>query len=170
MYTIDYYTSNRKEPAWSNPKYDEISNIRSITIDVADIHAVVNSNEKKSSNFYGLMAHISRIPEATKVVIYNGNSIGASLIYDIIHTEWLVNKDDFKYSDELVRKLIEESSDLIEAEKASTYNKSYRVQAAMGAIFKLRHYILESDRHKNLDKDSKKEKLMYFALSKKRNI
>ena len=164
MYTIEYYAKERK----SLEKLTETCNIRSLTIDVSDIYAIINSEEKINSFFNGLMAHMSRIPSATKVRIYNGNSIGAKLIYSIINTEWLINKDNFKYSEELLSKLIEEAYVSRKVAKKSLSNSSYQERIADGKIIKLKHYITEVEKFKNLDRKDTKDKLMTFGISKKR--
>ena len=168
MYTIEYYAKERKSLEKNNEVSTEICNIRSLTIDVSDIYAIINSEEKINSFFNGLMAHMSRIPSATKVRIYNGNSIGEKLINSIINTEWLINKDNFEYSEELLSKLIEEAYVSRKVAKKSLSNSSYQERIAEGKIIKLRHYITEVEKFKNLDRKDTKDKLMTFGISKKR--
>lgn len=170
MYTIEYYATDRKMPKTveKDKVQSEVWNIKSITIDTSDIYAIVNSSEAVSNLFYSLIARIGRNPKINKVTIYNCDFRNGSLIYDIITKEWLINKDNFEYSDALMRKLIEEAYEAIQSEKEYKESESYyqtkRYELkAKRKISKLRHYVAESKRFVNLNNKTEDEKTLKFG-------
>ncbi len=109
MYTIEYYKTNSKKIK-NNGKQSLVSNIKSVTIDVDDIFALKNSGDKISFGFGGIIARLSRCTDVGMVTICNNSYSNSKLIKDIISSGWLINKDEFEYKDEIVRKLINDAA------------------------------------------------------------
>ena len=153
MYTIEYYKTNSKKIK-NNGKQSLISNIKSVTIDVDDIFALRNSGDKISYGFWGIIARLSRCTDVDMVTICNNSYSNSKLIKDIISSEWLINKDEFEYKDEIVRKLINDAAlEMYYEEKYSEkngYHNHYQIRMRKylteGKIIKLKHYISKSER------------------------
>lgn len=104
MYSIQYY---KKE------KHDRCLNIKSVTIDLSDIKNVIYDD--KLIYLISLYARINRlkITDVDSITILNNNNINLLYIYEIINCEWMINKENFDYSEELLIKKVKELNILI---------------------------------------------------------
>lgn len=117
MYTIEYYKTKKEKPVIEEPKYyndkdkrynylitlnylhkkdliEKCWNVKSVTIDLDDIKQIVNCDKEKS--LFGLFARVSRLDleDIESITINNNNIINERYIYEIISSDWLVNKNE----------------------------------------------------------------------------
>lgn len=136
MYSIQYYkgervkqkleltqssSDNDKINAMVRMRYlhqsdliDKCWNIKSLTIDIADIKNIIFDDRLR--HLFSLYARISRLntDEIDSITILNNNSVNLLYIYEIINCDWMINKDNANYSDELLFERIKELNSLIE--------------------------------------------------------
>ena len=136
MYSIQYYkgervkhkleltqssSDNDKINAMVRMRYlhqsdliDKCWNIKSLTIDIADIRNIIYDDRLR--HLFSLYARISRLntDEIDSITILNNNSVNLLYIYEIINCDWMINKDNANYSDELLVERIKELNSLIE--------------------------------------------------------
>lgn len=151
MYSIQYYKSKRIKPTLEIPSYssdnrklnamekirylhqkdliDKCWNIKSLTIDIADIKNVIYDDSLK--HLLSLYARINRlnINEINSITILNNNSINLLYIYEIINCDWMINKGKNNYSEELLYERIKELNYLIEQyEKSKTQSDKIKLK------------------------------------------
>ena len=129
MYSIEYYQNERSKPTIEIPNYssdnrnsmkrraylrrkdviDKCGNIQSLTIDFADIKNVLYDDRLK--HLPGLYARINglNINDVKTIKIFNDNSVNLLYIYEIINCDWMINRGEIDYSEEL---LIEKTKEL----------------------------------------------------------
>jgi len=151
MYSIQYYKRKRIKPTLEIPNYssdniklnamekkrylhqkdliDKCWNIKSLTIDIADIQNVIYDDSLK--HLLSLYARINRlnINEINSLTILNNNSINLLYIYEIINCDWMINKEKINYSEELLFERIKELNYLIEQyEKSKTQSDKIKLK------------------------------------------
>lgn len=133
MYSIEYYknkstlensnfSSNKKK---SNARVkmrcfhqkeiiDVCSDIKSLTIDIADIQNVIYDDRLK--HLISLYARINglNIKETDSITILNNNSINLLYIYEIITCDWMINQEEVNNFEELLFNKIKELNYFIE--------------------------------------------------------
>ena len=136
MYSIQYYKRKRIKPTLEIPNYssdnrilnamekirylhqkdliDKCWNIKSLTIDIADIQNVIYDDSLK--HLLSLYVRINRlnINEINSITILNNNGINLLYIYEIINCDWMINRDEINYSEELLFKKIRELNHLMD--------------------------------------------------------
>ena len=135
MYSIQYYKKKRTKPTLEIPNFssdrksnsmarvrylhqkdviDKCWNIKSLTIDIADIQNVIYDDSLK--HLLSLYVRINRlnINEINSITILNNNSINLLYIYEIINCDWMINRDEINYSEELLFKKIRELNHLMD--------------------------------------------------------
>lgn len=151
MYSIEYYQNERSKPTIEIPNYssdnrkrnsmkrraylrrkdviDKCGNIQSLTIDVADIKNVLYDDRLK--HLRGLYARINglNINDVKTIKIFNDNSVNLLYIYEIINCDWMINKGEIDYSEELLIEKIKELYLLItEYEKSNNPDDKVRLK------------------------------------------
>jgi len=151
MYSIQYYKGERIKPTLQIPNYssdnrkshsmqrikylhqkdliDKCWNIKSLTIDIADIKNVIYDDSLK--HLISLYARINRlnINDIDSITILNNNSINLLYIYEIINCDWMINKEKINYSEELLFERIKELNYLIEQyEKSKTQSNKIKLK------------------------------------------
>ena len=151
MYSIEYYQNERSEPTIEIPNYssdnrkrnsmkrraylrrkdviDKCENIQSLTIDVADIKNVLYDD--RLNHLWGLYTRINglNINDVKTIKIFNDNSVNLLYIYEIINCDWMINKGEIDYSEELLIEKTEELYLLItEYEKSNNPDDKVRLK------------------------------------------
>ena len=151
MYSIQYYknkqikstleisnssSDNRKLNAIARVRdlhqkdlIDKCWNIKSLTIDIADIKNVIYDD--RLNHLISLYTKINRlnINEIDSITIINNNSINMLYIYEIINCDWMIDKDKVNYSEELLLERIRELNHLIEKyEKSQTQSDKNKLK------------------------------------------
>lgn len=103
----------RRRYLYQKELIDKCSNIKSLTIDLADIKNVIY--DYNLNHLISLYARINRLKTTgiDSITILNNNNINLLYIYEIINCEWMINKEEFTYSEELVVEKIKELNVLI---------------------------------------------------------
>ena len=191
MYRIQYYKSKRIKPTLEIPNYfsdnrklntiekirhlhqknliDKCWNIKSLTIDIADIKNVIYDDRIK--HLISLYARINRlnINEIDSITILNNNIINLLYIYEIINCDWMIDEEEVNYSEELLFERIRELNYLIEQyEKSKTQSDKIKLKNRIH-LFK---YWLNSYNVKNTDQkvDIKVLKLGKQIIKENKNL
>lgn len=124
MYYIEYYKNERSKPTMEIPSYssdnkkinsmerrrylhrknliDKCWNIKSLTIDIADIKNVIYDDSLK--HLLSLYARINslNINDIDSITILNNNNINLLYIYEIINCDWMINREKVDCFEELL--------------------------------------------------------------------
>ena len=145
-------------------------NIKSLTIDYEDIEAIMETKSNTTDAFFGILARASRSKEKIdKVVIYNDSQSGAHMIYDIINTKWLINKDEFKYSEELENLLVSEVYEAMKLKYEGGVSRFQQDRRNLNYKMKYRqleHYMIQVDKYKNNIEQSRDESIKIMNIKK----
>ncbi len=177
MYSIEYYKRGKKEPDWIREEkhksdFEDIQDyknyirdikiffacrkIKSLTIDVDDLdilHATHDPYCKYSCDSYelGVICECAKSLSAKRVVIENDDyGVNRELIYNIINTKWLINKDNFEYTnyydeEEAIKEIIGEMHNTLSRIDEGSY-QSWCDFVLTDCLKQLRHYCYESEK------------------------
>lgn len=176
MYSIEYYKRGKNEPDWVRERkhkndfkdpqdykdylkdikiFNACRNIKSLTIDFEDLdllHTTHNPYCEYSCDSYdlGVICDCARSLSAERIVIENdGYGINRELIYNIINTKWLINKDNFEYTDdyddEAIKKIMAETHQVLSRIDAGSY-QTWCDCVLDDCVKQLRHYCYESEK------------------------
>lgn len=176
MYSIEYYKRGKNKPDWVREKkhendfkntqdyndyirdvkiFNACRNIKSLTIDVNDLdilRATHNPFCEYSCDGYELdvICDCAESLSAKRIVIENNSYTNQELIYNIINTKWLINKDSFGYTDdydeeEAIKEIIGEMHEILT--EIDTSKDLYWWNLVLSDYLKqLRYYCYESEK------------------------
>ncbi len=176
MYSIEYYKRGKNKPDWLREKkhkndFENIQDykdylrdikmfyacrkIKSLTIDVNDLdilRATHNPYCEYSCDSYelGVICDCAESLSAKRIVIENNSYTNQELIYNIINTKWLINKDSFEYTDdydeeEAIKEIIGEMHEVLTKIDTSGYQTKWYYFLS-DYLKQLKHYCYESEK------------------------
>ena len=98
MYKIEYREDKRNVPEGMPDYIKECINIKSLTIDLDDIKQISIVYDKVNVSLLGLYANVMRSVHSSSepissVVIMNSNNVNSQIIYEIINTDWMIDRN-----------------------------------------------------------------------------
>lgn len=169
MYYIEYYkheqskptieipnqsSNSRKLASMKNRKYlhqkdliDKCWNIKSLTIEVADIkNSIYDHNLKHLKSLYAKINRLD-INDTDYIIILNNNNVNLLYIYEIITCDWMINKEKNNYSEELLLQKIKKLNNYIDLYEQT---KEHRYEIELKNQVHLFKYWLNSIYEKNI--------------------
>ncbi len=144
-------------------KYIACWNIKSLTIDVEDLRLLHDTLPPyfdcyceyscDSSDLYDICSCAEKLLKAEIITIPNNDiMMNVELIYHIINTKWLINKDNYEYSckyskDDAIKEIISEMHSVLTKIDASKNESPTKWDCVLSDYLKqLRHYCYESEK------------------------
>ena len=169
MYSIEYYKTKRKKPEWYTEEAKEENyscrndylihvkeqqlrnacwDIKSLTIDSEDLF-ILNDTIYTTSCIDSLCYWLEK-NNVKKVTIVNNDLYNEEIIYDIISAKWLINKDNYEYSDDFIIKINIILTNLLS--KLNTIEGDKRKRQVQKEILtkikQLRYYCYQSEKYR----------------------
>lgn len=127
-------SDSRKQNSMKKRRYlhqqdiiDKCWNIKSLTIEVADIkNAIYDHNLKHLKTIYAKINRLN-INDTDYIIILNNNNVNLLYIYEIITCDWMINKEENSYSEELLLQKIKKLNYYIDLYEKTTKD-SYEIE------------------------------------------